>query len=143
MIPSKSSKAYQRTNCISTMFVLGENIHNHMVWKSLAIMCNNAEQTVKKKSKVASLDFCRTKIYSKFKCANKVMPIAEGIMHDNWTKRYSYKSLKITSSTWLVTFDFESEKSKESLTLYELPKFKRVCWEQIWNWLLSCTPYHI
>ena len=50
--------------------------------KSLAVMCNNTERTVKK-SKVASLDFCGRKTYSKLTYTNKVVPMAEAIMLDN------------------------------------------------------------
>ena len=50
--------------------------------KSLVIMCNNTEHTVKKKSKIAALDFCGTKIYPKLNCANKVVSVAEAIMLD-------------------------------------------------------------
>ena len=28
---------------------------------------------------------------------------------------------------WLVLFDFDFEKSKDSLTLYLLPQFKKIC----------------
>ena len=66
--------------------------------KSLAIMCNNAEQTIKKKRKVASLDFHGTIIHSKLNWVKKVVPIAEAKMLAYWTKRDSYMSLKTSSS---------------------------------------------
>ena len=46
-------------------------------------MCNNAVDTVKKKSKLASFDFRGMKIYPKLICAKKVVHIAEAIMLDN------------------------------------------------------------
>ena len=76
--------------------------------ESLTIMCNNAERNVKKKGIVASLDFRGTKIHSKLTCVNKVVPMAEAIMLDNWCRKDSYKSLKTSSSIWLVTYDFDS-----------------------------------
>ena len=93
-------------------------------------MCNNAERTVKKKSKIASIDFCGAKIYSKLNCANKVVALVEAIILDNWMKRNCYKSSKTSSSMWLVTFDLENENPKESLNL---SKFKRVCQVNITN----------
>ena len=75
---------------------------------------------------MASLDFRGTKIYSKLTCANKVVPLAESIMIDNWCRKDSYKSLKTSSLTWLVTYNFDEEQKKESKTLYDLPQFKRV-----------------
>ena len=77
---------------------------------------------MKKKSKVASLNFGGTKIYSKLICANKVLPIAEAIMLDNWRRGDSYKSLKIYSSTRLVTYDLESKKPKQRETLEKFVK---------------------
>ena len=53
--------------------------------------------------------------------------MAEAIMLDNWSRKDSYKSLKTSSSTWLVTYNFDIEREKkESKTLYDLPQFKRV-----------------
>ena len=59
--------------------------------KSFSIICNIAEQTVKKKSNVASLDFCGKKIYSKSTCANKVVPIEVARMLDNWCRKIYIK----------------------------------------------------
>ena len=56
----------------------------------------------KETSKVASLDFCGTKIYSKLTCGNKVVPIAEAIMLDNWCREDLYESLKTSASSWLA-----------------------------------------
>ena len=50
------------------------------------------------------------------------MPKAEAIMLDNWCRKDSYKSLKTSSSIWLVTYDFDLVKIKQSKTLYELPR---------------------
>ena len=46
--------------------------------------------------------FSWNEVYSKEACANKVVPLAEAIMLDNWSKRDQYKSLKTFSSTWLI-----------------------------------------
>ena len=74
-------------------------------------MCNNAEWTVKK-NKVVSLDFCGTKMYSNLTCANKIVPIVEAIMLDNWCRKNLYKSLKTSLSTWLITNELDSEKTE-------------------------------
>ena len=58
------------------------------------------------------------KIYSKLTCADKIVPKAEAIMLENWCKKDSYKSLKIFSSTWLMTYNFDLEKTKQSKSLY-------------------------
>ena len=54
------------------------------------------------------------------------MPLAEAIMQDNLCRKYSNKSVKTFSSTWLVTYDFDLEKTKQSKLLYELLQFKTV-----------------
>ena len=81
---------------------------------SLAILSNNAEHSGKTKSNVASLNFCDTKVYSKLNCANKVVPIAATIIIDNLTRIRLCKSLRISSSKWNVTFDFDCENSNEN-----------------------------
>ena len=68
----------------------------------MAIMCNNAKLNGKRKGTVASINFLRTKVYSKPKCRNKLVPTGGFILHHNWIKRFSYKSLKISPSKWLV-----------------------------------------
>ena len=88
--------------------------------KALAIMCNNLEWTGTKKKKIASKDFCISKVYSKLKCSNKVVPITDSILFQNWTKRLSYKSIKATSANWLVIYDFLNETYEESNTLSPL-----------------------
>ena len=45
--------------------------------------------------------------------------------------------MKTPSSTWLVTYDFDSEKSKQSETLYTLPQFIRVCQVNITDGFMS------
>ena len=102
-------------------------------------MCNNVERVVKKKSNAASIVFRGTKIYSKLTCANKVVLIAETIMLDNWCGKNFYKSLKTSSSTWLVMYDLDSEKRKQSKTLYELPQFVRVRQVKIADGFMYCS----
>ena len=94
--------------------------------KALAIMCNNLERTETKKKTIASKDFRGSKVYSKLKCSNKLVPIADSILFQNWAKRICYKSIKVTLMNWLVTYDFENENHEESETLCPLPRFKRV-----------------
>ena len=103
--------------------------------KSLAIMCNNAERT-EKISKVAYLDFCGTKIYSKLICANNFVPMDEAIMLDNWCRK---NSKRLKTSTWLVTYNFDSEKIKQSKILYELPQCERVQQVKITDGFMCCS----
>ena len=102
-------------------------------------MCNNAVRTVKKKSKYTSLDFCGIKMYLKLACANKVVPITEVIMFDNWSSRDLNKSLKTSLSMWLVTYDYTSEKPKQSETQNILPQYKRA----IISMVLCCVPVNL
>ena len=51
--------------------------------KAMEIMCNNAKHNGKRKSRVASIDFKGTKVYSKLQCANKLVPIGESILSQN------------------------------------------------------------
>ena len=56
-------------------------------------------------------------MYSKLQCANKLVPIGESILSQNWINRLSYKSLKISPTKWLVTYDYNSDSHKKSETL--------------------------
>ena len=78
----------------------------------MAIMCNNTKHNRRRKSRVASVDLRGTKVYSKLKCGNKLVPIGEDILGHNWTKRFSYKSLKTSPSKWLVTYEYNSDSHK-------------------------------
>ena len=89
-------------------------------------MCNNATRTGEKKSKqLACLDYFGTEVYSKLNCGNKVLQIVGTIALDNSTRRDSYKNLRIFLSLWLVTYDFNYERSKESKNFHLLPRFKK------------------
>ena len=65
-------------------------------------------------------------MYSKLKCSNKLVPIADSIIFQNWTKRLCFKRIKLTSMKWPVTYDFKDENLEESETLSPLQRFKRV-----------------
>ena len=106
--------------------------------KSLAIICNDSERTVKKR-KVASLDFGGTKIFSKLKCANKVLPMAEAITLENWYNKDSYESLKMFYQHGLWRMILIRKKTKQSKTLYELPLFKRVRQVKITDRFMCCS----
>ena len=110
--------------------------------KALAIMCNNAERSVTKKKKIASKDFRGSKMYSQLKCSNKIVPIADSILFQNWKKRLCYKSIKISSMKWLVTYDVDNESHEESKTLSPLPRFKRVRKVYFEDGCLFCSCKH-
>ena len=67
------------------------------------------------------------------------MHAAEAIMLDNWCRRDQYKSLKTSSSAWLVTYDFTSEKPKQSETLDALSQFRRVHQVNMIYGFMSCS----
>ena len=46
----------------------------------MAIMCNNVKHNRKRKIRATSIDFRGTKVYSKLKCGNQLIPISEGII---------------------------------------------------------------
>ena len=111
--------------------------------KTIATICNNAEHNGKRKSRVASIDFRGTKVYSKLQCANKLIPIGECILSQNWINRLSQKSLKISPSKWLVTYDYNSDSHRESETLSPLPRLKRIREVNISNGYIYCScKYH-
>ena len=59
--------------------------------KVMAIMCNNAERNGKRISRVSSINFRGTRIYSKLQCAYKLVLIGEYILSQNWINKFSYK----------------------------------------------------
>ena len=59
--------------------------------KAMAFICNNAKRNGKRKSRVVSIDFRGIKVYSKLQCANKLVPIGESILSQNWINRCSYR----------------------------------------------------
>ena len=65
-------------------------------------------------------------MYSKLKCSNKKVSIADSILFENRTKRLCYKSIKVTLMNWLVTYDLENENHEETKTLCPLPRFKKI-----------------
>ena len=71
---------------------------------AIAIICNNAERNGKRKSRVAFIDFRGIKVYSKLKCANKLVPIGESILSRNWINRLSYKGLKTSPAIEMVSY---------------------------------------
>ena len=105
----------------------------------MAIMCNNAKRNGKRTSRVDSIDFRGTKVYSKLKCGNKLVPVGECILSQNWINGFSYKSLKILPSKWLLTYNYNSDSNKESETLYSLPRFKRIREVHICNGYIYCS----
>ena len=78
-----------------------------------------------KKSKVESIDFLGPKAYSKLKCSDKLVPITDGILFYDWTKRLYCKSIRISSKKWLVTYYLENDNHEESEILFPLPRFKK------------------
>ena len=96
--------------------------------KALAILCGNSERAGTKKKKILSKDFRGSKVYSKLKCSNKLVPIADSILFQNWTKRLFHKIIKVTSIKWLVTYEFGSEnhqRVKLSVLYQDLKGFER------------------
>ena len=57
--------------------------------KAMAILYNNTERNGKRKSRIASINLIGTKVYSKLQCANKLVPIGEYILSQNWINRFS------------------------------------------------------
>ena len=53
------------------------------------------------------------------------MPIAEAIMQDKWCRKDLYKSLKTSSSAWLVTYDFDLVKIKLCMSCLNLKDFDK------------------
>ena len=106
--------------------------------KAMAIMCNITERNKKRKSRVSSIDFRGTKVYSKLKCANKLVPIGKYILSQNWIKKFSYKIFNILPSKWLVTYDYNSNSNKKSDTLCPLPRFKWIREVYILNGYIYC-----
>ena len=86
-------------------------------------MCKN---NGKRKSRVASIDCRGTKVYSKLKSGNQLVPIGEDILYHNWIKIFSYKKSKISPSKCLITYEYNSDSHKESETLNPLTKFIRI-----------------
>ena len=107
--------------------------------KAFTIICNNAERNGKRKSRVTSIDFRGTKVYSKLQCTNNLVPIGECILSQNWINVFLYKSLKISPLKWLVTYDYKSDSHKESETLSPLPRFKRIRAVHISNGYIYCS----
>ena len=70
--------------------------------KAIAIICNNAERSRKRKSRVASINFRGTKVYLKLQCGNNLVAMGESILSQKWINRLSDKSLKTSPSKWLV-----------------------------------------
>ena len=93
--------------------------------EKLWLLCVSIQKEMEpKRKKIVSIDFLGSKVYSKLKCSNKLVPIADSILLQNWDKRLSYKSIKVKK--WLVTYDLENENHEESETVCPLPRFKRV-----------------
>ena len=90
-------------------------------------------------SKVVSHDFYGTKMNLKLSCTNKMKLIAEAIMLDNWTRRISCKSLKVSTLKCLVIHNFDREEWKKIKMLYPLLIFTRVQKVHINNDYISCT----
>ena len=65
-------------------------------------------------------------MYSKLQCANKLAPTVKYSLSQNWKKRFSQKSVKISPLKWLVTYYYNNNTHKESETLSPLPGFKRI-----------------
>ena len=94
---------------------------------------------MEKKNRVASINFRETKVYSNLQRANKLVPIGESILSQNWINRFLYKSLKISPSKWLVTYNDNSDSHNESETLSPLPRFKRIREGHICNGYIYCS----
>ena len=102
-------------------------------------MCHNVKRNGKRKSRVTTIYLRGTKAYSKLKCGNHLFPIDKSILYHNWTNWFSYKNLKISSSKWLVTYDYNSDSHKESKTLCPLPRLNRIREVHICNGYMYCS----
>ena len=81
-------------------FNTAPNCQSTKIKKAMAIMCKSAKHNRKRKSRVTSINFRGTKVYSKLKSGNQFKTIGEGILYHSWIKKFPYKKLKISPSKW-------------------------------------------